>query len=451
VYALPIQDLAAIAASRLTRTWTTEECEQFLHTDRCPEGGPRLPEARGSNVAAPVPAALPAPASVPVFSVSSAAPNTIKIVSSMPRTGGSKGYVDAMVDAFKMALDELHNRASNFEITYEDLDDANPIAGEWDEQGEIANANPALSDPSVMVYLGTYNSGAAAVAIPLLCQGNLAMISPSNTDAGLTKKTPFNTPNEPEVHYPGCPRNYTRVVPTDDMQAVVAAGFAKQIGASRVYVLRDSSLYAQLLAQQFDQTAHAIDLQVVGGPDDTDSTGNDYRELAERVHQANPDLVYWSGNNIDDGVLLYRALRATLGNDVKLMGTDGIYSGYFIDSVGPGAEGTYVTSTTIDRVSMLSGAAADWARRYKERFGFEPFGYVPNAYEAMNVALAAIARVDKKDRAAIRDAIFATRDYDGLRGHWSFDPNGDTSLTSLSIAQVQNGRWNTVQIAVAPR
>ncbi|MBI5651807.1 MAG: PD40 domain-containing protein [Chloroflexi bacterium] len=36
VYALPIQDIIAIAKSRLTRTWTPDECQKFLHTDQCP-------------------------------------------------------------------------------------------------------------------------------------------------------------------------------------------------------------------------------------------------------------------------------------------------------------------------------------------------------------------------------------------------------------------------------
>jgi WD40 repeat protein len=36
VYALPIEDLVAIAKSRVTRALTTEECAKFLHTAQCP-------------------------------------------------------------------------------------------------------------------------------------------------------------------------------------------------------------------------------------------------------------------------------------------------------------------------------------------------------------------------------------------------------------------------------
>jgi len=36
VYVLPIDDLIALAQARLTRTWTQEECQKFLHVERCP-------------------------------------------------------------------------------------------------------------------------------------------------------------------------------------------------------------------------------------------------------------------------------------------------------------------------------------------------------------------------------------------------------------------------------
>ena len=42
--------------------------------------------------------------------------------------------------------------------------------------------------------------------------------------------------------------------------------------------------------------------------------------------------------------------------------------------------------------------------------------------------LQAIERVGRADRAAITQAAFATRDFDGVLGHWSFDANGDIDL-----------------------
>jgi branched-chain amino acid transport system substrate-binding protein len=72
--------------------------------------------------------------------------------------------------------------------------------------------------------------------------------------------------------------------------------------------------------------------------------------------------------------------------------------------------------------------------------------------EAMNVALAAIERAGKVDRAAIRNAVLATQDYDGILGRWSFTPTGDATLAKMTVRQVRNGKWDntTAQIIDAP-
>ena len=58
------------------------------------------------------------------------------------------------------------------------------------------------------------------------------------------------------------------------------------------------------------------------------------------------------------------------------------------------------------------------------------------------MALDAIMRAGRKDREAIRAALFATKDYDGVLGKWSFDANGDTTLVAMSGRQVKNGKFD---------
>ena len=36
IYVLDIDEPIAIAKSRLTRWWTVDECQKYLHTDTCP-------------------------------------------------------------------------------------------------------------------------------------------------------------------------------------------------------------------------------------------------------------------------------------------------------------------------------------------------------------------------------------------------------------------------------
>ena len=75
---------------------------------------------------------------------------------------------------------------------------------------------------------------------------------------GLTKAADYNAPDEPDVYYANCQRNYARVAATDDLQGAIAAAFAKRIGANRVYVLHDSDLYGRGVAEIFATTARDL-------------------------------------------------------------------------------------------------------------------------------------------------------------------------------------------------
>jgi len=361
-------------------------------------------------------------------------------VSSLPRTGSSKGQTDTLVNAFKQAFDEASNRVGGATIVYEDLDDATPARGAWDAGKEAENANRAAADPDVMVYLGTFNSGAAKVAIPILNRANLVMISPANTYPGLTKPGK-GEPNEPDVYYPGGRRNYARVVPADDLQGAVAANWAKTIGATKVYILDDTELYGHGIAVVFAETAQRIGLNVVGGPEGIDSKASDYRALATKIRGTSPDLVYYGGITQNNAGKLVKDLRSVLGNNVNLMGPDGIYEQAFLEDAGDAGDGMYITFGGV-APSKLTGKGAEWYRAYKAKFTGEPEAYAAYGYEAAKVAMDAIQRAGRKDRAAIRDAVFATKDYDGVLGRWSFDPNGDTTLTEMSGRQIKNGKFD---------
>jgi branched-chain amino acid transport system substrate-binding protein len=134
-------------------------------------------------------------------------------------------------------------------------------------------------------------------------------------------------------------------------------------------------------------------------------------------------------------------LRAVLGYDVKLMAPDGIYEQAILDDAGEAAEGAYVTFGGVPP-RKLTGKGAEWYQTYKQKFNSEPEAYAAYGYDAMKVALEAIRRAGVKDRAAIRDAVLATRDFEGVLGTWSFDENGDTTLTTMSGRQIKDGKFD---------
>jgi branched-chain amino acid transport system substrate-binding protein len=249
---------------------------------------------------------------------------TFKIVSSLSRGGLAKAQTDMVIRAYEMALEDHHRRVGNATVSLEDLSNSNGARGTPDAPSEAANANQAINDPNALVYLGPSLSGLARVSIPMLCPSQLAMISYAATYPGLTKQTAYNAPGEPEMYYTDCQRNFTRVVPTDELQGAAAAAFAKQLGVTRVYALDDGTVYGLNLAATFASTATRLGLQVVGGPEAIDPAASDYYVLADKVQVSNPGLVYFGGTEGQHADKLWQDLRAVLSSDVKLMGADGL-------------------------------------------------------------------------------------------------------------------------------
>jgi branched-chain amino acid transport system substrate-binding protein len=363
---------------------------------------------------------------------------TIKIVSSLPRTGLSKTQTDDVVTGIKQALEEHNNKAGNFTIVYEDWDDATAQAGRWDAATEASNATKASNDPDVMVYIGTFNSGAAAVAIPILNKAGLAMISPANTAPELTKKG-----FDDKVHdtlYTGGTRNYFRVVTADDVQGAAAANWATELGFKNAYVLNDQEVYGKGVANVFQKQFTANGGAVISN-EGYDPKQAEFRSLMTKVKDSGADLVYCGCLVDSGGPQLLKDLKA-VAPEIQFMGPDGIQTQAFIDAAGADvAAGTYATVAGKD-VKDLPAAGQKFYEDFKAKSGGkDPDPYAIYGYEAMNVALQAIEKVGKKDRAAILNALKEVKDYQGALGTWSFDENGDTTLTDIRGFKVEGGKF----------
>ena len=376
---------------------------------------------------------------------SGASGNTVKIISSLPLTGASLGQSQAVVNGIKQAIDESKSTACDgkLQLDYQSLDDATAAAGKWDPAQETANANKAVADNNVVAYIGTFNSGAAKLSIPILNQANLVMVSPANTYPGLTKPGKGEA-NEPNIYYPNSKRNFSRVVPADDLQGTAAANWAKSLGVKKVYILDDQELYGKGLADIFEATAKKNGLQVLGH-EGIDPKATDYKALMTKIKALNPDMIYFGGITSNNGGQLIKDMRnvGMTPDKVKFMGPDGIFEQALIDAAGKDAEGVYATFGGIPG-KELKGEGKTWYESYKKKYNIEPEAYASYGYEAAKVVIDGIDKVCKNDRAAIRDAVMNTKDFKGLLGTWSFDPNGDTTLTTLSGNTVKNGKWNFV-------
>ncbi|MBX9624097.1 MAG: branched-chain amino acid ABC transporter substrate-binding protein [Gemmataceae bacterium] len=366
---------------------------------------------------------------------------TIKIVSSLPRTGSAQGQTDTIVNGIKLAIDDAGGKVGDFTIEYTDMDDATAAAGKWDGPAEAANARKAVADDDVMVFIGPYNSGAAKVSMPILNEGGVLQISPAATWPGLTKKQPGDTSGEPDIYRPSGKVTFCRVCPTDDVQGPLSADFAKEtLGAKRVYILDDKELYGAGIAGLFQKRCEETGVQILGR-EGIVPTQQTFSEIASKVAALKPDMVYFGGTTQTAAGRLIKDLRAA-GLTCPVMVPDGCYEQAFLESASArDLANVYATFGGTDP-SLLKGAGAEFVKKYKAKHGKEPEAYAIYGYEAGKVFLEAVKKVGKKDREAILKECLATKDFSsGAAGTWSFDKDGDTTLQQLTITKVENGKF----------
>jgi branched-chain amino acid transport system substrate-binding protein len=381
------------------------------------------------------------------------AKETIRIVSSLPRTGSARGQTNTIVNGITMAVEEyMADPKAKFVIDYKDWDDATAAAGAWDGPTEKANAQKAIADPDVMAYIGPYNSNAAKISMPELNEAGLVQISPAVTWPGLTKKIKGVAPDEPEKYQPFKPKrvHFCRVCTTDDLQGPLAADFAKDpkdaggLGAKTVYILDDKELYGEGLAKLFKQRCEEIGIQVLGH-EGIDTAAVEFSGLMTKIKATNPDLVYFGGTTQSKGGQIAKDLVKS-GMTCPMLAPDGCYEQAFIDSAGAANlnDRTFVTIVGLDP-SQLTGKGAEFVKKYKEKFKTDPEAFALYGYECAKVVLAALAKVGKKDREEIRKAVLATTKFTegavgGAEG-WGFDRNGDTTLRQVTVSRVEGGKF----------
>jgi branched-chain amino acid transport system substrate-binding protein len=365
----------------------------------------------------------------------------IHVYSSLPRQGSNTAQTNALVESIREIIDG--KTVGDFTIKYTDLDDSSAANnGDWDGAVAQANATTAANDPDAMVFIGHFNSGAAKLTIPILNAACLVMISPANTYPGLTKSVEGVTePGEPDSYYPNGYRNYTRVISTDDKQGGAGAAWAKELGATKAYVLDDTQVYGKGLARAWALFANDLGIEVVsadGTSEGFDAKATDYAALAQKIKDSGADFIYIGSITGQNTGKLWKDLRAAMP-DIGIMSGDGVFEAAFYEGTGDAGNDTYLTFGGVGPNEQVSEAGKQWVADYKAAHnGEDPPVYGIYGAAAAQVALDALTRAAvKNDRYEVLQAVFATQDFASYLGTMSIDENGDNTLSEATGYQIE--------------
>ena len=374
---------------------------------------------------------------------------TIEIATDLPVSGTDAAQGLPTQYGVDLAVSQNSNLGNGYTLQVVHKNDegasgADPTVGS-------TNISALLADPKVMAVVGPFNSGVAKAEIPVATNGGLVLMSPTNTNPGLTKEqyAEANGINFSQLHPSGVPEYYFRVCATDDVQGKVDAQIAQgaPINATSVYVVDDDTTYGKGLANFFVQNFTG---KVVGRTSITPAQVSSLNSLATTIASANPDVVFYGGVTSQGGGALKKDLVAANYNKA-MVGGDGIADDpSWLTTAGAAAVNTYGTVAAPDTSSLTSADAQAFKSAYATFVSGKPdntlLPYSAQAYSAAMIEINALKSIISSGKAptrsAVRDAI-ASGSFNTIIGSISFDTNGDNSGQKVfSIYDVDStGAW----------
>ena len=298
--------------------------------------------------------------------------------------------------------------------------------------GEPATVvNKLISRDGVVGILGEVASSRSLEAAPICQEAHIPMISPSSTNPKVTETGDY----------------IFRVCFIDPFQGTVMANFAtKTLKAKKVAVFTDvKSDYSKGLAKFFKEGFVAAGGQIVA---ELDYNGGDKDFKAEltAIKSANPDAVFIPGYYTDVALICIQAKQ--LGLNVPIFGGDGWESDQLVKIGQDAVEGTYFSTHYAPDVATENSKkfVADYQKRWKTAEGQPklPDAMAALGYDSMMILADAIKRAGTTDGPKVRDALAATKDFDGVTGKTTINDKRDATKSAV-ILQVKGGTFHYVE------
>lgn len=352
---------------------------------------------------------------------------TIKIVSHSPLSGPQSQFGGNARNGVQLAIEQLGQRMGFKDLQLRPEDDqATPDIG-------AARANDLVTDQDVFCVVGHINSGVTLAALPTYQNANVPMITPSSTNPRITDEFTGTA---------------YRLVGRDDVQGVVAADFAKQLGAANVYVISDKTAYGEGLTAVFRQRAQEIGLNIVGfeGTEETSA----FDAVLTPILAASPDLVFFGGI-YDRGGPFLKQMREK-GIQARFLGGDGLDASDFTRLAGDAAIGANYVTVAGPPSSYAQAAQfiTDYAAKYNVPAAYPAL----HAYDGARACLVAIANAaltanGRPTREQVKAAFQQLKPFVGVTGNVAFNERGDRDPATYYVFAVKSGdpaQWgnNTV-------
>lgn len=349
--------------------------------------------------------------------------NVIKIGHYSSMTGTTATYGQSADRGVHMAVDEANAAGGVLNKKIEVITE--------DTQSKPEEAPTAvtklISRDKVNVLIGEIASSRSLAAAPIAQANHIPMVSPGSTNPKVTEIGDY----------------IFRVCYIDPFQGEVLAKFAfNSLNVRKVAILKDvKNDYSIGLAQYFTQTFTGLGGEIL--TEEAYSEGDaDFRAQLTAIKGTNPEAVFVPGYYQEAALIIKQARE--LNMNCYFLGGDGWGSAKLLEVGGAAMNGTffsdhYAADDTTKRVQ-------DFVQQFRAKYNETPDAMAVLGYDAGKLVIDAIKRAGSDEPTAIRDALAATKDFQGVSGSITIDEhrNARKSVVIMTVRDQELHYYETV-------
>ncbi|HWV37700.1 MAG TPA: ABC transporter substrate-binding protein [Vulgatibacter sp.] len=324
-------------------------------------------------------------------------------------------------------------------LAVKEINDAGGIDGKkirvitYDDQGKPTEAAAATTrlivQDKVHMVIGEVASSRSLAMAPIAQSNKVPMLTPASTNPRVTEGKDY----------------VFRICFVDPFQGTVMAKFAREtLQIDKVAVLRDvRNDYSVGLANYFVESF--VDRGGTIVADQSYSAGDiDFKAQLTTIRAASPQAIYVPGYYTDVALVARQARE--LGIKVPLLGGDGWDSSKLYEIAGDALEGSYFSNHySLDNPDPR---IRSFLQKYEAAYGQASDAMSALAYDAVMIAAQAVKAAGSTDGAKLRDALAATKDFQGVTGKITID--SDRNAVKPAVVLEIKGRKPVFAATVDP-
>ena len=226
----------------------------------------------------------------------------------------------------------------------------------------------------------------------------------------------------------------------DNVQAAVGAEYSYNTFGHNAYFLWDKGVeYTTLLGQyfktRFTELGGTIALE-----ESYDDKATDFSAQIAKIKTLSPapDFYYVAAMPYNIGPIVKQFRDA--GLTAPIVGGDGYDTPDLVQVAGPTTSKVFFTTHALMDATAGTDGIKKFIAAYKAEYGNDPENaFAALGYDTVYLLADAVKRAGGTDSAAVKTAIEATKDFQGITGKITFAPGSHVPQKGVTVIDVENG------------